>query len=95
MLGDRALDNRINKIRELDAQKKELEKTISALKNEIKEDMKSKGEEMHITSNYTIHFKEVVSCTFDSNKFKKEHLDLYSKYQKSTTSTRLIIHKTL
>jgi len=92
MLGDRALDNRINKIRELEAQKKALDDQINALKNEIREDMKSKGEEVHCTSNFTIHFKEVVSCTFDSSRFKKEHLDLYSKYQKSTTSTRLIIN---
>ena len=93
MLGDRALDNRINKIRELEVQKKALDEQINALKNEIREDMKSKGEEKHITSNYTIHFKEVVSCTFDSNRFKREHLDMYEAYQKTTISTRLIINQ--
>ena len=91
MLGDRALDNRINKIHDLEAQKKALEEQINALKAEIKDDMKAKGEEKHITSNYTIHCKEVVRCTFDSSRFKKEHLDMYSKYQKTSTYIRLII----
>ena len=91
MLGDRAIDNRINKIHELEAMKKALEEQINALKDEIREDMRSKGEEEYHTSKFTIHYKTVISNTFDSYRFKKDHMELYTSYLKPSVSTRLII----
>ena len=46
-MGERAIENRIKKLKALEEQKKELEAQISGLQEEIKKDMEAKGiEEM-------------------------------------------------
>ena len=92
MLGNRALENRINKIKALEAQKKDLEAQINMLKDELRADMTERGVEEYSTGNYIIRFKEIVSSTFDSARFKKDQFDMYTAYQKITASTRLTIN---
>ena len=90
-MGDRALENRIRKIKELEAQKKELDAQICALNEEIKQDMTSKQLEEHRTKNFIIRFKMIFSNSFDSKRFKAENPDLYAKYLVSGSCMRFTI----
>lgn len=87
----RMISNRIRKLKELENQRAELDKQIEALKDEIKEDMDSKGLEEQKVGDYMIRFITVVTSRFDSSKLKKEHADLYSRYLKETSSRRFTV----
>ncbi len=88
---ERMISNRIRKLKELENQRAELDKQIEALKDEIKEDMDSKGLEEQKVGDYMIRFITVVTSRFDSSKLKKEHADLYSRYLKETSSRRFTV----
>lgn len=90
-MGDRALENRIRKIRELEAQKKELEAQIASLKDEIRADMTAKRTEEHRTPHFVIRFKEIIGRSFDTKTFKAEHPDMYNSYLVAGSSMRLTI----
>lgn len=87
----RMISNRIRKLKELENQRLELDKQIEALKDEIKEDMDSKGLEEHQVGDYVVRFITVVTNRFDSNRLKKEHADLYSRYLKETSCRRFTV----
>lgn len=91
MLGNRAIDNRVAKLKELEKQAKVLEEQMEAIKVELKADMEEKGVDEVETANYTIRWKEVESSRFDTVKFKNEFRELYNKYIKKSTSKRFTI----
>ncbi len=91
MLGNRAIDNRVAKLKELEKQAKVLEEQMDAIKAELKADMEEKGVDEVETANYTIRWKEVESSRFDTVKFKNEFRELYNKYIKKSTSKRFTI----
>lgn len=90
-MGTRALNNRIEKIKELERQKAELEKQIENLKAEVKEEMENKGVNEIDTGLYIVRFKDVTTNKFDSKAFKAEHLDLYNAYLKAAVGKRFSI----
>ena len=92
MLGERAIENRIKKIKDLEAQKKKIEAEISALKDEIKEDMTEKGVDECQTKNFVVRWKKIVSSSFDSKKFKSENPDIYSLYLVQGSCKRFTIN---
>ena len=65
-MGERALENRIKKLKELEAQQKALEEQAEKIKAEIKADMQKKGQEEVKAGNFIVRLKEVVSSRFDS-----------------------------
>lgn len=88
---ERMISNRIRKLKELENQRAELDKQIEALKDEIKEDMDSKGLEEQKVGDYVVRFITVVTNRFDSSRLKKEHADLYSRYLKETSCRRFTV----
>lgn len=90
-MGTRAIENRVRKLQELEQMKKELDKQIEALKDEIKEDMDSKGLEEQKVGDYMVRFITVVTSRFDSSKLKKDNADLYSRYLKETSCRRFTV----
>ena len=90
-MGNRALENRINKIKELEEQRKTLDDQIEALKDEIKADMLAKGAEELQTGNFVIRLKEVITNRFDSKAFKANYKSLYEAYTKPQSSMRFTI----
>lgn len=88
---ERMISNRIRKLKELENQRAELDKQIEALKDEIKEDMDSKGLEEQQVGDYVVRFITVVTNRFDSNRLKKEYADLYSRYLKEISSRRFTV----
>lgn len=91
-MGERALLNRVNKIKELEAEVKELEAIIEGLKDEIKADMSSKELEEVECGDFTIRYKDITSNRFDTTTFKKAYTELYNQYTKVTTSKRFSIN---
>ena len=83
---NRQIDNRIKKLQELEAQKKELEALISGLKEDIQADMGD--DEIRQTDRFIIRYTTVKTSRFDSKAFKAEHAALYSQYTKETHSRR-------
>ena len=90
-MGDRALENRIRKIKELEAQKKALEAEINDLKDEIRRDMTAKQVEEHRTPHFVIRFKEILSNSFDSKSFRADNPEMYQMYLVAGRSMRLTI----
>lgn len=90
-MGERALENRIKKLKELEAQQKALEEQTEKIKAEIKADMQKKGQEEIKAGNFIVRLKEVVSSRFDSKSFAKEHKSLYEAYTRSQSTFRFTI----
>lgn len=83
---NRQYDNRMKKLADLEAQKKELEEKIKVLQDEIKEDM-GDLEEVE-TDNFIIRWTKTISNRFDTTTFKKEQKALYDQYLTSSESRR-------
>lgn len=90
-MGNRALENRIKKLMELEEQIKALQQQSDKLKEEIKADMESKGQQEMKVGDYIVRFKTILSSKFDSKAFQKEHKNLYSQYLKQTESRRFTV----
>lgn len=84
-MGERAIENRIKKLKALEEQKKELETQISELQEEIKKDMEIKGVEEMKIGIFIVRFTSVLSNRFDTKAFKEKYDALYkdtrSRYQ--------------
>lgn len=90
-MGSRALENRIRKLRNIEAQQKELEQQAEAIKAEIKKEMEAQGtEELH-TGNFIIRWKDIISNRLDSKALKATFPDIYSQFMKETASKRFTI----
>lgn len=70
--------NRITKVRDLDAQIKELEKQRDSLVDDIKQDMGSS--EKVIGSDFCISFTRVITNRFDTKSFRASHEELYHSF---------------
>ncbi|MBD5479582.1 MAG: hypothetical protein HDR14_09865 [Lachnospiraceae bacterium] len=90
-MGERAIENRVRKLMALEEQKKELEAQISALQEEIKKDMDTKGIEEMQAGTFIIRFTSVLSSRFDTKRFKEQYSELYNMYVKPVASRRFTI----
>lgn len=82
---------KIRQIKELENQKKQIEKNIDEIKNEIKIFMdKNKTSELNVDI-FTVHWSETTSKKFDSKAFKKNNEELYAEYLKEITTKRFSI----
>lgn len=90
-MGERAIENRIRKLKEIEAQQKALEAQADALRAEIKADMESKGVDEIKTPNFIVRWKEIINNRFDSKTFQAENEALYKKYLRQSESKRFTI----
>ncbi len=90
-MGERAIENRIRKLKALEEQKKALEAQISGLQEEIKKDMEAKGIEEMRAGIFIVRFTSVLSSRFDTKRFKEQYENLYSQFTKQTASRRFTI----
>lgn len=88
---ERMIVNRVRKLKELEAQQKEIEEQIEALKAEIKADMQRKELEEQRAGDYMVRFTTVISNRFDGKAFKADHAKLYDQYMRTTESRRFSI----
>lgn len=87
----RQLENRAKKLKELEAQQKELEQKIDSLKEEIKQEMEDRGAEEMQAGNFLIRWKAFNGSRFDAKTFQKEHESLYMQYLKAFESRRFTV----
>lgn len=90
-MGERALENRIKKLKALEEQKKALEAQIEGLQEEIKKDMESRGTEEMKVGIFIVRFTSVLSNRFDTKSFKEKYSELYKEYTKQVASRRFTI----
>ena len=90
-MGERALENRIRRLKELEEEQKRLSEQAEKIKAEIKADMQTKGQEEIHAGKFIVRLKEVVTNRFDSKLFAKEHKALYEAYTKPQSSMRFTV----
>lgn len=91
-MGERAIINRINKIKELEEKKEEVERELEELRTEIKNDMTDKGINEVQVGKFILRLKEIVTSRFDSKTFKETHKALYEAYIKPQSTMRFTIN---
>lgn len=74
----RQVDNRIAKLEALEAEKKLLEAKIAELKEAIQDEMGDN--ELMETGKYIIKWTFFIKNSFDSKRFKTDHVKLYNEY---------------
>lgn len=90
-MGERAFENRIKKLKELEEQKQGIEDQIDKIKEEVKADMQAKGKDEIEAGNFIVRLKEVISNRFDTKSFAKDHKSLYEAYTRSQSTLRFTI----
>ena len=88
---ERMIENRVKKLRELEAQQKELETTAEAIRAELKADMEEKGVDELQTKNFIVRWKEIVSNRIDSKALKAALPDVYGQFCKASVSRRFTV----
>lgn len=89
---DRQLNNRIQKINDLEIQIKEMEAQVDAIRNEIKADLTEKHTDEHNTGSFVIRWKEVISSRLDSKALKAALPDVFKTYSKESKCRRFTIN---
>ena len=90
-MGERAIQNRIRRLQELDRQQAEIEAEREKLKEEIKKDMQKKGIDQVKACYFFLRCKYILSSRFDSKRVLADHVDLYKSYQKKQEAMRFSV----
>ena len=81
---ERMIENRVKKLRGLEAQQKELETTAEAIRAELKADMEEKGVDEQQTKNFIVRWRESVSSRLDGKALKAALPDVYGQFCKAS-----------
>lgn len=90
-MGERALQNRIMKLKEIEAQQKTLEAQAEKIREEIKKDMETKQVEEMKAGSFIIRWKEIISNRLDGKALKAALPDVYNQFCKASASRRFTI----
>ena len=90
-MGERALQNRVMKLREIEVQQKALEEQAEKIRQEIKADMETKQVEEMKAGSFVIRWKTILSSRLDGKALKAALPEIYSQYCKSSESRRFTI----
>lgn len=88
---ERMIENRIRKLKELEAQQKEIEAAADAIRAELKADLEEKGVEELATKNFIVRWKEVISSRLDGKALKAALPDVFAAYSKTTSTRRFTV----
>lgn len=89
MNNNKNLEGMAQEYKELVRLKEEIEETMEALKDAIKEAMN--GADVVTAGAYKIAYKAVTSSRFDTTRFKKDHAELAEAYTKTSEARRFTI----
>ncbi len=90
-MGERALQNRIMKLREIEAQQKALEEQAEQIRREIKADMEEKQVDEMQAGSFIIRWKTILSSKLDGKALKAALPEIYGQYCKASASRRFTI----
>ena len=88
---ERRIERRLKKLAELEQQIVELEKEVDAIKNEIKQDMETKGVDEMCCKDKVIRWRTVQTNRLDGKALQKALPDVYRQFLKPCTSRRFTI----
>lgn len=90
-MSERTLLKKVNSLKELEVQKKAIEKQMTDLQEEIKKEMEVRGAEEEAIGDWIVRFKAVMSNKFNSKAFAADHPILYKKYMASSQTMRFTV----
>ena len=79
-MGTIELSNKVMELKELKAFKKEIEKEIELLEDQLKAEMIVRCEDEMDVGVFKLRYKLIKGSKFDSKRFKEDHGDLYTAY---------------
>lgn len=79
----------LSKYYDLTLQKKAIDDELKELKKKIADGLSDYGK--YKKDGFEVNYQLITSNRFDSVVFKKEHPDIYKRYQKASESERLIV----
>ncbi len=89
---EKMIENRIKKLRDIEAQQKELETAAEAIRAELKADLEEKGLDELKTKNFILRWKEIIiSSRLDSKALKAALPDVYGQFCRTSASRRFTI----
>ncbi len=88
---EKMIENRIKKLRAIEAQQKELEAAAEAIRAELKADMEQKGVDELKTKDFIVRWKEIISSRLDSKALKAALPDVVERFTKTTTTRRFCV----
>ncbi|WP_024295622.1 hypothetical protein [Lacrimispora indolis] len=90
-MGERAIVNRVKKLKAIEEQQTALKAEADKLKEEIKKEMHARGAEELKAGAFLVQWKTIIKNRFDSKSFQKEHKTLYSQYMSQTSEKRFTV----
>lgn len=87
----RQIENRIRKIKSLEAEKKVAEEQIAKLQNELKDEMKIQNTTELTGTTGSARWIQFVTRRFDSKAFRADNEALYKAYIRTAPSQRFTI----
>lgn len=85
---NRMINNRVSKLFELEAAKRELETKIDAIKQELKDNLEALGVDDIDTGKFIVRYTPVVSTRLDTARFKADNLKLFNLYSVESSYRR-------
>lgn len=90
-MDNKMINEKIIEIRNFEAEIKQMQELVDAMKDELKTEMTVRGVDELDTGTFKMSYKEVVSNRFDTKKFQKDNELIYKSYLKESVSKRFSI----
>lgn len=90
-MDNKTINEKIVEIRNFENEIKQMQEVVDSLKDELKNEMTSRGVDELDTGTFKMSYKEVVSNRFDSKAFQKDNEIIYKAYLKESVSKRFTI----
>lgn len=88
---NRQIENRIKKLRELEEEIAQLSAEADTLRDELKKDMETKGEDEIKTPSFIVRWKTITSSRLDAKALTAALPEIAAQYTKPTTSRRFTV----
>lgn len=82
---------KLDRLAEIQRQIDELSYEADEIKEQMKKELESRGEEELVAGPWKVVYKSVFSSRFDSTAFKRDNPSLYGKYLKESVSKRFSV----
>lgn len=90
-MGEKAIENRVKKLKGIEEQMKALQLEATKLKEEIKKEMEARELEELKVGNFLVRWKSIATNKFDTKAFSKEYSYLYEQFIKKSESKRFTV----
>lgn len=88
---ERMIENRVKKLKDLEAQMAALEEQAEAIKAELKADMEEKGLDELQTKSGLVRWKEIIISRLDGKALKAALPEIYAQFCRASASRRFTI----